>query len=82
MSNTDKTRRMLMSSMSKTRAHVRKSPVSTEPTSQKLTTRKKTVRKDASIKKASTQKASIGRSMVKPQPVIGLYQSRGRIWPD
>ncbi len=82
MSDTDKTRRMLMNSIAKTRAGVHTNPVPAEPASPKPTTRKKTVRKKSSMEKASAQKALINKSMARLQPVIDSYQSKGRIWPD
>lgn len=83
MNNTDKTRRVLMNSMVKTRAGARTKPASAERASPKPVARKKTAtRKKATVKKVPIQKKPAGKLKVKPQLVADPYQSKGRIWPD
>ncbi len=83
MSNTDKTRRMLMNSMEKTKAGIRANQASAEPAAKKKTVaRKKTTAKKTAAKKAPVKKTSARKPMAKPQAVTDPYQSKGRIWPD
>ena len=80
MSNTDKTRRMLMSSMKKTRAGTQANQTSARSTTP--TVKKKTTARKTTAKKTASKKASARKPVTSSQAITDPYQSKGRVWPD
>jgi hypothetical protein len=86
MSNTDKTRDALLSTMVKTKTGTQANEAPAETTAKKsatpAATKPVTQKKVASKKKAVAKKAPARKAAEKSGPAADPFQSKGRVWPD
>ena len=86
MSNTDKTRNALLSTMVKTKTGAPANEAPAETTAKKTAapaaTKPVTRKKAASKKKAVAEKAPARKTAEQSVPATDPFQSKGRVWPD